>query len=316
VSGIINQVAAAGAVLLKNRRRTLPITGIYFRRVAVAGRFAAQTADALRAIAPRIEWIHTDDTERAGLCDAVVLCLEADMSRRLDREQTGLFDSLAKLERPLITVAQGLGPVHMDDVDAGSDALLWIWGSGAFDGITPARLLMGQINPSGRLPITFPRGSETGLSYQTTRSQPLYPFGYGLSYSICKYTDMELSGNVLAPGEGVTASCKITNIGQTGGYETAQLYLRHDGPNLTETARWRLCRTERIYLQPGEVRAVSFMLPGKSFATASESGGKVLKDGRFILYMGGHQPDARSVWLTETPVLSAIVNLKGETVCF
>jgi beta-glucosidase len=158
------------------------------------------------------------------------------------------------------------------------------------------------------MPLTFP-GSDAqtalvpmkdGDTYLYRRRGSLYPFGCGLSYSRFIYSCLRLSETRIPADTGVSLSCRLENQGPHAGHEVAQVYVRRDTRSEPGQPRWSLCSASRVFLGADESREVCFTLPSKIFAAP----------GRYIVYMGGHQPDARSVFLAETPVLSDFVTVE------
>ena len=318
VKGILGHVINGSMVLLKNSKRLLPFTSQLLRSLAVIGPMAdGVVAEGMKNAAPHhiqlafAKGCPSDDTfsdellagalSTAVKADAVILCLGTPDCGcpQLPAPQLALLEALNMLGKPMAAVVFGARPHILEIVDKKADAVLLAWQLTAYHGLALGHTLFGQVNPSGRLPVTMPRPEDEqdyeaeNSSYLYMRQEPLYPFGYGLSYTRFVYSDLRLSK--ASAGQTVTAECAVENSGTLAGHEVVQLYMRQESRETRGFPRWSLCGTERIFLQPNETRAVEFKLP------------PLAGPARYVVYVGGHQPDARSVWLSETPVLSAFV---------
>ena len=256
----------------------------------------------------------------AGRSEVVVLALGLDeryegeegptggdkSSMSLHPMQLRLFDAVHSVGKPVVVVMMAGSPVDLTPFEGRAAAILQAWYPGQFGGIAIAEALLGHTNPSGRLPLTFYRSdadlpdihdySMENRTYRFFRGEPMYPFGYGLSYTNFEYSSLKLPETVAA-GESVIISAKIKNTGKRAGAEVAQLYLR-DEESSTRVPRWQLTDFTRIELQPGECREVRFSIPARRLCVITDDGRTVLEPGRFTAYVGGTQPDERSIALT------------------
>jgi beta-glucosidase len=186
-----------------------------------------------------------------------------------------------------------------------------------------ADILFGDVSPAGRLPVTFPRSladvpdfkdySMKGRSYRYLEKSPLYPFGYGLSYTRFHYQDIAVSPTPIPAGAGASVSVTVKNAGSRPGDEVVQLYLA----DLQASCRvpcHSLRGFARVHLLPGEARRVSFELSPRDLSFIDERGLRVLEPGRFRVSVGGSQPDPRSQELTGQSPLSVEFDLLGQTV--
>ncbi|MFW6212937.1 MAG: glycoside hydrolase family 3 C-terminal domain-containing protein, partial [Spirochaetota bacterium] len=167
-----------------------------------------------------------------------------------DRVQIGLpehqVDRLKKLKatgHPLVVVLAGGSPVAIPEIHELADAIIYMWYPGEQGGAALARLIFGDVSPSGKLPVTFPASVEqlppfedyrmAGRTYRFMSEKPLYPFGYGLSYTKFSYSGIDapdsLAAGDLEAGKSVTVAVTITNEGHAASAEVAQLYLRRPG---------------------------------------------------------------------------------------
>jgi beta-glucosidase len=155
--------------------------------------------------------------------------------------------------------------------------------------------------------------SMKGRSYRYLEKSPLYPFGYGLSYTRFHYQDIAVSPTPIPAGAGVSVSVTVKNAGSRPGDEVVQLYLA----DLQASCRvpcHSLRGFARVHLLPGEARRVSFELSPRDLSFIDERGLRVLEPGRFRVSVGGSQPDPRSQELTGQSPLSVEFDLLGQTV--
>lgn len=314
--GIIRHVCANGIVLLRNKKRVLPLTSTYIRTVAIIGprtvngvfhdikKTAPEHVQLLNAMGCPPDSTFSDELLAAALssavrADAIVLCLGTDDSgdESLPAPQLALLEAVSMLGKPTVAAVFGIYPHVLGSIHNKVDGLILTWEFTRHHGAALGHVLFGQVNPSGHLPVTLPRSTEESGSYLFARFDPLYPFGYGLSYTHFTYSELRISDTKIQAGQPLTVECVVENTGTQPGHEVVQLYLRQDGKCTDDLPRWRLCGFRREFLQKSESRAVRFQLP------------PLEEPSRYVVYVGGHQPDARSVWLTETPVLSSFIEV-------
>lgn len=195
--------------------------------------------------------------------------------------QRKLIEALRGTGKPLVLVLMNGRPLALERENAEADALLETWFSGTEGGNAIADVLFGDYNPSGKLPITFPRSvgqipmyyshptigrpAEPGgpgnyrSQYFDAETSPLYPFGYGLSYTQFEVSDISLSGDSLKAGGKLTASVTVRNTGKVAGQTTVQLYL-HDKVASIARPIQQLKGFEPVMLQPGESKQVQFIV--------------------------------------------------------
>jgi len=212
-------------------------------------------------------------------------------------------------------------PVDMTPFAGRAAAILQAWYPGQFGGLAVAEALLGQVNPSGRLPVTFYKDdaslpdftdySMEGRTYKFLRGEPGYPFGYGLSYTSFEYGGVRPQAPSVEAGKPVKVASTVRNTGKRAGGEVVQLYLT-DVEASTRTPRWQLADFRRIELQPGEQREISFEIPARRMCVITDDGRTVLEPGRFRVYLGGSQPDALSARLTGRKPLEAEFEITGK----
>lgn len=226
--------------------------------------------------------------------------------------QQNLLEQLHQLGKPVVLVLINGGAVSVPWANAHLPAILEAWYPGQAAGTAIADVLFGDYNPGGRLPVTVYRSLDdlpgfhdydmTNRTYRYFTGEPLYPFGYGLSYTDFAYRNLRLSRETLADGQTLAVTVDVQNVGQRAGDEVAQLYLRHLNASIP-APRHSLQGFQRLALQPGETRRVTFTLESRQFSLVSAAGERVLEPGEVQIFVGGGQPS------DETP--SAVVTVSG-----
>lgn len=211
--------------------------------------------------------------------------------------------------KPVILVLLTGSAMAVTWEDENLDAIVQGWYPGAQGGAAIARILFGDANPEGRLPVTFYRTAEElpafedysmkGRTYRYMKQEALYPFGYGLSYTDYTYADASLVSDDIRGEKGVVLQVQVTNAGAVDGIETVQVYVgleREDAPNP------QLKKIVKVPLAAGETKRIEAVLPREAFMLYDEKGEHVLNPGTYHIYVGGSQPDARSRELTKKEV--------------
>jgi beta-glucosidase len=180
------------------------------------------------------------------------------------------------------------------------------WYPGEEGGTALADVLFGDYNPAGRLPVTFYRSAEDlppfedyrmeGRTYRYFRGEPLYPFGYGLSYTAFTYSNLRVSGAIsrgsstaIGANETLTVQADVQNVGRRAGDEIVQLYLSDLAASMPVPIR-QLAGFARIHLAPGETQTVAFTITPPQLALVDDAGRRVVEPGEFRLSVGGRQP--------------------------
>ncbi len=274
----------------------------------------------------------------ANASDVVILCVGLDSTIEGEEGDTGnafaagdktslfLPDSQRKLVervvstgKPVILVCNTGSAMDLSYEDEHCNAVIQSWYSGQAGGKALADVLFGRRAPGGRLPVTFYKDgtqppmedySMKGRTYKFYKDKPLYPFGFGLSYSATEYSDLDFSED----GD-VKCTIKVKNTGTYRTGETVQAYisnipedklnngLNSDISNLSEVLipdnqpKYNLCGFEKIYLEPGEEKKVEITIPDSCFETVLEDGRRLVLRGNYRIYVGGQQPDERSTEL-------------------
>jgi beta-glucosidase len=216
----------------------------------------------------------------------------------LPKPEQELIRGLASAGKPLVLVLTNGSALAINQESKLASAVLDVFYPGEEGGAAVAETLSGKNNPAGRLPVTFYTGvdqlpafsdySMKGRTYRYFTGKPLYPFGYGLSYTTFNYDDVKLDRKTLHAGETLTADVSITNTGKVAGDEVAQLYLtfpKNDGAPLLALRGFT-----RVHLAPGETRKVSFQLSPRDLSLVTAAGDPTIAEGHYDLFIGGAQP--------------------------
>ncbi len=218
-------------------------------------------------------------------------------------------------KKPLIAVLYNGSALSVNWAAKNADAILEAWYGGQAAGTAIADILSGAYNPSGRLPVTFYTGlkdlpafedySMAGRTYRYYTGKPLYPFGYGLSYTSFSYGGIKLTAPTLKAGDKLGVDVEVKNTGKVAGDEVAQLYLGFPGaPGMPRVA---LRGLERVNLQPGESKTVHFELNPRDLSSVTPDGVIKVQPGAYTLSVGGGQPGTTKA-LASTPLA-----IEGET---
>ena len=197
--------------------------------------------------------------------------------------------------RKLVAVVFGCSPLDLAPLAELCDAVIVAWYPGEQGGRAIARAILGRVNPSGRLPITYPKSYDDlppiesyalkGRTYRYADKEPLYPFGYGLSYTTFGYDGLEVAKS----NDGVVTSVTVTNTGKADGDEVVQLYVR--SPKGSGDRRvHHLEGFRRISLKSGESKTVSFQLKKSQLMQFGMDGRQSLANGEYEFFIGGGQP--------------------------
>lgn len=180
-------------------------------------------------------------------------------------------------------------------------AIIQAWYPGQAGGQAIADVLFGDYNPAGRLPVTFYKNvgdlpdfenySMQNRTYRYYKGEPLYPFGFGLSYTSFRYSNLH-SGSSLKKGEDLTVSVKVKNTGKRAGDEVAQLYISHKNTKVNVPIR-SLKGFQRVHLEAGESRTLTFKVPSKDLSVTDDSGMAIQLTGNLVISIGGAQPSSQ-----------------------
>lgn len=226
-------------------------------------------------------------------------------------QQHDLFNALKALGKPVVAVLVNGRPPSYPTVAAGANAILETWYAGQEQGHAIADALFGRINPGGKLPVTVARDvgqlpmfydykPSAHRGYLFSEATPLFPFGYGLSYTTFDVGTPALSASTIEAGEGLNVTVPVTNSGKMAGDEVVQLYLRDDISSVTRPVK-ELAAFQRVTLQPGETKQVTLTIRPESLALWNRDMKRVIEPGTFTIMVGGNSQDLKSAILTVTP---------------
>ncbi|WNF35668.1 beta-glucosidase BglX [Bacillaceae bacterium IKA-2] len=265
----------------------------------------------------------------ANQADVIVLALgeHSEMSGeagsraniKLPEAQLQLIAKMKQLKKPIVTVIFNGRPLDLHGVIEHSDAILVAWFPGTEGGPAITDLLYGDVNPSGRLTMSFPysvgqipvyyNNFNTGRpkdavdrqvryvsQYLDIPNEPLFPFGFGLSYTTFSYSKLSLSAEVITSNDPVTVSITVENTGHVTGEEVVQLYVRDVAGEVVRPLK-ELSGYEKIKLEPGEAKIVTFMLKEESLRYYHSDLEYKSDAGDFIAYVGPNSQQVESVHL-------------------
>lgn len=234
--------------------------------------------------------------------------------------QQRLIKEIRKLGKPIVLVLQNGSPLSIPWEDQQMNAIVEGWYGGQSAGTAIADVLFGDYNPSGRLPVTvyksleqladFEDYSMKGRTYRYFAGKPLYEFGYGLSYTSFRYSNLSLPAE-LPTNQPVQVTVDVTNTGRMDGDEVVQLYISHSGLAFDTPIR-SLKGFQRIFLKKGETRKVSFMLNSEELAVVNDEGRILVMPGTVEITVGSKQPDAKAV--SKATVVTKRMNLIGNPI--
>ena len=226
----------------------------------------------------------------------------------LPKPEEELLEAVTATGKPVILVLANGSALAVNWANAHVNAILESWYPGEEGGAAIAETLSGKNDPAGRLPVTFYTGidqlplfedySMRNRTYRYFSGKPLYPFGYGLSYTTFSYSDLAFPKDAIGAGDPLTAEVTVTNTGKREGDEVAQLYLSF--PNVPGAPLRALRGFKRVHLNPGESKRVRFELKDRDLSMVSEAGEPIVADGAYTLSIGGGQPNTGAPEVTGT----------------
>jgi beta-glucosidase len=216
----------------------------------------------------------------------------------LPKPEQDLLEAVAATGKPLVVVLMNGSALSVNWAKQHANAILDAWYPGEEGGAAVAETLSGRNNPAGRLPVTFYTGIDQippfadynmkGRTYRYFEGTPLYPFGYGLSYTTFAYSGLEVPAEPVTAGDPLKAEVTVANTGKLAGDEVAQLYLQF--PAVPGAPLKALRGFERVHLAPGASRKVIFSLSPRDMSMVTAAGEIVVPEGEYTLSIGGGQP--------------------------
>jgi beta-glucosidase len=232
----------------------------------------------------------------------------------LPAPEEALVEAVAATGKPLAVVLMNGSALAVNWINAHANAVLEAWYPGEEGGAAVAETLSGKNNPAGRLPVTFytgvsqlPNFEDYGMANRTYRyfnGKPLYPFGYGLSYTTFKYSDLNVPDHGVNAGQPVDADVTVTNTGKVAGDEAVELYLKF--PAVKGAPQIALRGFQRIHLEPGASLKVHFELKDRDLGMVTEEGNPIVAPGDYTVSIGGGQPG------TGAPGVSGKFKIEGQ----
>ncbi len=231
----------------------------------------------------------------------------------LPRPEEELLQAVTATGKPVVLVLANGSALSVSWAKEHVNAILESWYAGEEGGTAIAQTLSGKNNPAGRLPVTFYTGIEQlppfedygmkGRTYRYLQAKPLYPFGYGLSYTRFSYRGLRLLNKEIKAGDPLSAEVTVTNEGKRGGDEVVQLYLSF--PNVPGAPLRALRGFKRVQLEQGQSARVRFDLKDRDLSMVTETGEPVIAEGIYSVSIGGGQPN------TGAPAVAATLKVKG-----
>jgi beta-glucosidase len=232
----------------------------------------------------------------------------------MPQPEEDLVEAVAATGKPLAVVLLNGSALAVNWINQHANAVLEAWYPGEEGGAAVAETLSGKNNPAGRLPVTFytgvdqlPNFEDYGMANRTYRyfnGKPLYPFGYGLSYTKFSYSNLSIPTSAVVAGQPLGADVTVSNTGKTAGDEVVQLYLKF--PDVKGAPRIALRGFQRIHLEAGASQHVHFELTPRELGMVMEDGNPIIAQGDYTISIGGGQPD------TGAPDVSGHFRIDGQ----
>jgi beta-glucosidase len=231
----------------------------------------------------------------------------------LPKPEEELIEALSATGKPLVVVLTNGSALAVNWAKDHANAILDAFYPGEEGGSAVAETLSGKNNPAGRLPVTFYTGVDQlpafedygmkGRTYRYFEGKPLYPFGYGLSYTTFSYSDLKVPTKPIKAGDPLTVDVTVTNTGKLAGDEVVQLYLTF--PDVKGAPLRALRGFQRVHLEPGKSQGVHIDLKPRDLSMVSEAGQPMIADGQYKISIGGGQPG------TGAPAAAGTFQIKG-----
>ena len=232
----------------------------------------------------------------------------------LPQPEEDLVEAVAATGKPLAVVLLSGSALGVNWINDHANAVLEAWYPGEEGGAAVAETLSGKNNPGGKLPVTFykdvtqlPHFEDYEMANRTYRyfkGKPLYPFGYGLSYTTFKYSDLSVPTRAVAAGQPVAADVTVTNTGKVAGDESVQVYIKF--PAVKGAPQIALRGFQKVHLEPGASQKVHFDLKDRDLVMVTENGDPIIAAGNYTISIGGGQPD------TGAPTVNGHFQIEGQ----
>ncbi len=206
-------------------------------------------------------------------------------------------------DKPIVLVIKSGSAIDLSEISKYADAIIYAWYLGEQGGNAIADVIFGDVNPSGKLPITIPESlfhlpeysdyNMDNRTYKFTNHKPMYPFGFGLSYSSFDYSDLSLKKNKIDIGSSIELNFEVFNNSNIPGEEVVQVYI-NDVEASFRTPNSSLIFFKRIYLGSGEKKKINLVIDDNMMASYNEKGVKEIEPGNFKIFVGGSSPGERT----------------------
>jgi|RhiMethySRZTD1v2_1073278.scaffolds.fasta_scaffold08359_3 Beta-glucosidase-related glycosidases len=233
----------------------------------------------------------------------------------LPKPQEALLKAVVATGKPVVVVLLSGSALAVNWANDNVPAIVQAWYPGGEGGTAVADVLFGDYNPAGRLPVTFYKSvdqlppftdySMQGRTYRYFQGEPLYPFGFGLSYTNFAYSNLRFDGRSVKAGQPIKATVDVKNVGDRAGDEVVQLYLTDVAASAPVPLR-ALIGFDRISLRPGEKRTVTFTITARQMSLIDDSGKRIIEPGEFLVSAGGGQPGFKA-----TPSIAGKFSVTG-----
>ncbi len=206
-------------------------------------------------------------------------------------------------DKPIVLVIKSGSAIELTEISKYVDAIIYAWYLGEQGGNAIADVIFGDVNPSGKLPITIPKSlshlpyysdyNMDNRTYKFTNHKPMYPFGFGLSYSSFDYSDLSLKKKKIDIGDSIELSFEVFNNSNIPGEEVVQVYI-NDIEASFRTPNSSLIFFQRIHLNSGEKKKINLLIDDNTMGSYNEKGVKEIEPGNFKIFVGGSSPGDRS----------------------
>ena len=224
--------------------------------------------------------------------------------------------------KPVITILMSGSAIDLRYADEHTNAVLQAWYPGAEGGTAVSDILFGRCSPGGKLPVTFYHDTE-GLpeftdysmknrTYRYIENEPLYPFGFGMTYGNAAVTEAHLTG-AFGQQKNLSVSYTIENTGTTDVEEVVQVYIKDRGSRYA-VKNHSLCAFQRIMVRAGEKRVMNLEIDKKAMTIVDDEGRRYVDSNEFSLYVGTSQPDRRSIELMKKSPIEIPIHLSGDRI--
>lgn len=239
----------------------------------------------------------------------------------LTGRQNALIEAISKTGKPIVLLSLNGGAVALNYAQANISAIVYAYYPGEEGGNAIASVLFGDYNPAGRLPYTVVKSTQDlpdfedysmkGRTYRFIKdTEPLYTFGFGLSYSKFEYSNLNISGVELGLSNGIDINVDVKNIGKYDGEEVVEVYASRLNIDNIDVPVRQLVGFQRVFIKSGDTVNISFNIEPKYLAYYNNEGERVFEIGDVLISIGGSQGDKRSIELGAPNNLSEIIEIK------